>query len=387
MRFATLVLIAFLSCAFAAAPPIPWPEAVTKAIEQLGEEDAVIRDKASKKLTSYGMEIVPLLRRVGRNHADIDVRLRANVLASAIEKMNSGEIRTFEGHTGMVFRTILTPDGKKAVSGGDYLRVWDVATGKELRKFAQNVWCWGLDVSPDNKQILASTGSGIILYDLETGGALRSYTGHTGELWLLKFSSDGKQVISGGMDGTIRVWDWATGRNLRSFVNVVDYPRCGAISPDGKLLAAGHFTGNFAKCDGVLRVWDIASGKELCSGKGHKAALTSVVWSADGKKVISSSFDKTVRVWDAKTGKELDSFEVSPIGCDGVAIIPGTTRIITTGWGTDHELRVWDLPTKKPIRRFVGHTGSAICVAVTPDGKQALSGGGDGILRLWALPK
>jgi WD40 repeat protein len=112
-----------------------------------------------------------------------------------------------------------------------------------------------------------------------------------------------------------------------------------------------------------------------------------VSWSSDGKRVATSSFDKTLRVWHAETGKEVKRIVASNQGCDGVAFTPDGRRLVSTGWGSDHSVRVWGLDTGKQRARFEGHTGSALCVAVTPDGKRALSAGTDATLRLWPLPR
>jgi WD40 repeat protein len=78
---------------------------------------------------------------------------------------------------------------------------------------------------------------------------------------------------------------------------------------------------------------------------------------------------------------------VSAVGSDGVAFTRDGKRLVTTGWGVDHAVKLWDIDSGKELRRYEGHEGSALCVVVTNDGKHAVSSGTDGTLRLWPLPR
>jgi WD40 repeat protein len=393
MRAAVLLVGAVLSFATAlpadGPPKTPSPADIKKLIDQLGDDDFDVRKEASKKLETLGEPALASLRDAAKSATDADVRLRAAVLASAIHKKLFGEIFTLTGHQGWVYRVIVLPGGKQAISSGDFLRVWDLQTGKELRRFAPGIWSWGLCASRDGKRVLASHGDRIVrLFEVDTGKEIQKFAGHTGELWAVGLSPDGKIAVTGALDRTVRVWDVETGKQLRLFVNVVDHPRCLAWSPDGKKVAIGHFKdGPFATAPATLRIWDVETGKELVSGAGHDGAITAVSWSHDGKRVATSSFDKTLRVWDAATGKQLRSITASTQACDGVAFTPDSKRLVSTGWGTDFGVRVWDAESGKELICFDGHAGSALCVAVTPDGKKALSASIDGTLRLWPLTR
>jgi WD40 repeat protein len=365
------------------------PAEVKKLIDQLGDDDEGVRKEAAKKLEALGETVLPALRAASKSHADVDVRLRAAVIAAAIHKKQYGEIHTFTGHQGWVYRVVVTPDGKQAISSGDQLRVWNLQTGKQVRQFMPGVWAWGLAVSRDGKRVLASHSDRVVrLYEVETGKELQKLAGHTSEVWATGLSADGKFAVTGALDRSLRVWDLETGKQTRSFANVIDYPRCLALSPDGKKVAVGHYSGgDFLKAAGTLRIWDFATGKEVATGTGHEGAITAVSWSKDGKRVATSSFDKTVRVWNARTGKELKRITASTQACDGVAFLPDGKRLVSTGWGTDTSVRLWGIETGRELVRYDGHTANCICVAVTPDGKKAIAGDAAGTLRLWPLPK
>jgi WD40 repeat protein len=374
---------------FAAAPPPGVPAEVKKLIEQIGDDDAEVRQAAAKKLEALGEEVLLPLRRASKSHPDVDARLRAGVIAAAIEKKLYGEVRCYKGHTGWVYRLVVTADGKYIISSGDHLRVWELDTGKELRKFAPGAWAWGLSVSRDGKRLLAShSDNSVRLYEVSTGKELHKLVKHTNQVWAVTLSPDGKRAVTGALDRTLHVWDADTGKHLRAFENVTDFPRCGAFSPDGKKVVVGHYSGGNAETSaGTVRIWDVETGKLERSAGGHTGAITAVAWSRDGKWIASSSFDRIVRIWDARTLKEHRRLTVSPRGSDGVAFTPDARRVVTTGWGADTSVRIWDIASGKELRRYDGHTGSALCVAVTPDGKGAVSSSTDGTLRLWPLPR
>src|SRR3954468_13969941 len=94
----TLVLLSAAAAAFAAAPPARAPAEWHKLIEQLGDDDADVRQAAEKKLLALGEDVLPVLREASRTQPDVDARLRAGVLAAAIQKTLFGEIHCMEGH-------------------------------------------------------------------------------------------------------------------------------------------------------------------------------------------------------------------------------------------------------------------------------------------------
>jgi WD40 repeat protein len=364
------------------------PGEVGKLIDQLGSDDAGKRKEAATKLEQIGEPALELLRKAAKDHADPDVQLRARLVLSTVERLvKGGEIRALTGHNGWVFRQVLTPDGKQAITCGDAIRVWDLEKGQEVRSFASGRTGWGMSLSPDGKTLLCTGYDRVArVWDLATGKDLVQLTGHTNEIWGAVFTADGKQVITGSWDKTVRVWDVATGREVRSLQGVKELPRCLALSPDGKQLVVGH-NGTDIKMAATIGVWDLATGKEVRTFKGHEGGVTQVGFSPDGKQLVSSSFDKTVRLWDFASGKELLKIEASPTGVDGVAFTPDGKRLVTTGWDGDSSVRVWDATNGRPIAKFDGHTQPAISVTVLPDGKRALTSGKDGTLRLWQLPK
>src|SRR5262249_22761486 len=148
------------------------------------------------------------------------------------------------------------------------------------------------------------------------------------------------------------------------------------LFPDGKRCATASF-------DGTARVIDLESGKEISRFTGHTAAVWCVAVSRDGKRAVSSGQDRVVRLWDTATGKELKRFagresQSAPSPPDGRRVLSGSSAR-TAGLG--------DIESGKLVQRLDGHTVSVLCIAVAPDDRHVVTASADKTLRLWKLRK
>jgi WD40 repeat protein len=310
--------------------------------------------------------------------------------------------REFQGHTGLVVSVALSPDGKRAVSGSwdRTVRLWDVTTGKELRRFGQEGAGHTAPVnavaySPDGKTALSGGDDAlVILWEVETGKLLKTFKGHKGHINAVAFSVSGQYAISAAghtenkekVDCTVRLWDVESGKEVRRYDGLTTPVQCVAFNPKGKSLAAG------AK-DGTVRIWDWNTKQEKASFKAHTGMVTCVAWSPDGTRLLTGG-DKTMRLWDAATGQQLKQFDGHKEEVWCVAFSPDGTRALS-GSGDygrkkqviDGVARLWDLETGQELFRLEGHKGVIKSVAFSRDGHRALSGSDDKTLRLWDLPK
>ena len=238
---------------------------------------------------------------------------------------------------------------------------------------------FALAVTPDGKRIVSGSGDNTIrVWDLETGAAIgKPIEGHESAVNAVAVTPDGKRIVSGSADNTIRVWDLETGAAIgkpieghERAVNAV------TVTPDGKRIVSGSY-------DSTIRVWNLETGAAI--GKpieGHKKLVSSIVVTPNGKHIVSGSYDSTIRVWDMETGAAIGTpFEGHKSWVYAVAVTPDGKRIVSGS--KDRTIRVWDLKTGAllgiPNRR---HKNWVYAVAVTPNGERIVSASWGGTMRV-----
>ena len=229
--------------------------------------------------------------------------------------------------------------------------------------------------SPDGKTLAsASWDKTIKLWDVASGKEVRSLRGHEHNVRSVAFSPDGKTLASGSADKTIKLWDAASGKEVRSLRGHESYVYSVAFSPDGKTLASGSD-------DKTIKLWDVASGKETRSLRGHEDLVYSVAFSPDGKTLASGSQDKTIKLWDVAGVKEVRSLRGHEDRVYSVAFSPDG-KTLASG-SQDKTIKLWDVASGKEVRSLRGHEYSVNSVAFSPDGKTLASGSMDKNIKLW----
>jgi WD40 repeat protein len=235
--------------------------------------------------------------------------------------------------------------------------------------------------SPDGRRIVSGSGDNTLrLWDAASGQPIGPpLQGHTSSVTSVAFSPDGRRIVSGSWDKTLRLWDAASGQPigspLRGHTRSVTSL---AFHPDGRRILSGSD-------DNTLRLWDSATGQPIGSPLlGHTGGVTSVAFSPDGCSIVSGSGDNTLRLWDAATGQPIGSpLQGHTNSVNSVAFRPDGRRIVSGS--ADNTLRLWDAATGQPIGSpLLGHTGGVTSVAFRPDGRRIVSGSDDNnTLRLW----
>jgi WD40 repeat protein len=232
-------------------------------------------------------------------------------------------------------------------------------------------------VSGDATLVVSGGNDGTArVWDLKEGKELRRLdTNGKAGVWAVALSPDGQKALV-GQQNDMTLWEVGTGRLLRRFEAHPSAVRCIAFSPDGRRALTGCY-------DQKARLWDLETGKELRKFEGHTASVMSLAYSPDGKYGLTSGAqnDHTSRLWDLETGKELRKFEGHTERIMGTAFAPDGKRAVTGCW--DGTARVWDVETGKQLALFNGHAGHVHGVAFSPDGKRVVSGGQEGAVRLW----
>jgi WD40 repeat protein len=282
------------------------------------------------------------------------------------------EVRSIQAHGERINVLTFSRDGKLLVTGcrDGTAKLWDTATWRELRTVTGHpTWEHGLALSPDATR-LAISYLDLSLVDTSTAKLLQVLKGHTYLITSLAFTPDGNRLASGAWDGTVRLWDSHTGRELKKLIAGRQGSTAVAISPDGRTLFSGSL-------DGLLQSWDLETGKELSNLRLHSNKITRLVFSPDGKRLASTSDDTTVKISHLNPGAKIEILRGHSSPVTDVAFSPGGDVVATAGWDTT--IRLWDAASRQEPSPLIGPArGSSSSVAFSPDGSCLAQGGAYG---------
>jgi RNA polymerase sigma factor (sigma-70 family) len=305
-------------------------------------------------------------------------------------------------------RFIFTPDGKTLVtrSPADLTCwVWDIASGKERRKFpgySSGGFCWtsaygsaseGMAVAPDSRLLaIASSSHSVHLLDLSTGKEVNGASGHTCGVAAVRYAPDGKTVLSCGEDGTLRVWETATGKELGG-IELPELTRFPTLSADGRTLAVAH-------PDNRITLRDAATGKELRKLPATNGGTGALAFSPDGGTLAVEGLTRNrVAIWlyAVTTGKERRRITVPPPAPDSRGAFAGPASAITgMAFSPDgktlacpispYTLGLWDVASGRELLTIQAPNRRSIENAVfTADSRSLVLDFGDDRLSLWEV--
>ena len=234
-----------------------------------------------------------------------------------------------------------------------------------------------ISFSPDMKTVISGGNDGTVrLWDLQSGKERGVLKGHAASVTAVGVRPDGLQAFSESEDNTLKRWDLETKKEIHSSSTFYEKVLAVASASHNWLAVTGS-------SDHTLRVWDFGLGISSGPLKGHTGGVSAVSVTPDGRRAVSGSSDHTLRVWDLESGRELRTLKGHTGGVSAVSVTPDGRRAVSGS--SDHTLKVWDLETGRELRTLKGHAGEVFAVSVTPDGRRAVSGSSDHTLKVWDI--
>jgi WD40 repeat protein len=267
------------------------------------------------------------------------------------------------------------------------LTVYETAKGQKQKTLSvpmalQQGTRKSLTVSPDGSLLALGLEDGTArLIDLKTGRQLRSVGNHLvkgrGKPWggvsTLAFSPDGKRLITGGRDNAVKVWGVGSGREIFNLRGHHSWPEAAAFTADGKRIAS-------AGQDSLIRLWDTATGRELVPPKGHYHTVWGLAVSRDGRLALTSAWEDTARLWNLRTGREVRRFAHGSVSR---AVLLDERTVLTRWQG---KWKLWDSTTgkEKPLPGALAK-GRGEAFGLSLDGSTLLTADNQTV-TLWAWP-
>lgn len=243
---------------------------------------------------------------------------------------------------------------------------------------------WSLAFPKDNRTLLVGAGTSLLLWDVEKNQRIRAFQGHRGVVGSIAVLPDGGRALSAGGDGRMILWNLETGARIRDFEGHQERVWTVTLSKDGATaLSAGM--------DGTLGLWNVETGERLRTLKGHQGAAMAASFVSDGARIVSGGIDGRLILWDAATGDKLKSVEAHKGPISNLAISPdGRTAVTTSGLMIPGEgpepaegsMAVWDLERGRRTRLITGPAGF-LWVAFAADGRSVIAGSADRSAARW----
>ena len=292
---------------------------------------------------------------------------------------------------------LFSPDGSQLLTGdtaGEAI-LWDAETGEKLVTFDGHKEDWvqasdvsyviSPDYSPDGQRVVTGGEDGTVrIWSPENGQELMAIEAHEDRVDGVAFSPDGAKILTASWDNSAKIWDSETGELLLAVEEihppVWDIPQTGAwgadYSPDGRRFAT-------AGMDGLAKVWDAETGEELLVLAGHEGPVWDVSFNPDGTLIATSSFDSTAKIWDAETGEEIHSLVGHTSNLRELDFSHDGSLLGTAS--ADGTAKIWNVASGRELATLAGHKDRVMGIDFSPDGTEIATSSRDRTVRIWEV--
>jgi serine/threonine protein kinase/tetratricopeptide (TPR) repeat protein len=277
----------------------------------------------------------------------------------------------------------LLPDGSRLLSSNadGTARLWDVATGRELRRLWHPATTRTVAPLPDGRRAITGCDDGAVrLWDLQSGRLIRTLVQHSGPVHAVAVSTDGTRALSGGDDKTLRILNVDSGGVIKLFEGITGPIWSTAFTPDGRRVVAGDQ-------NGAVYLGDAMTSDPLGRLEGHSDRVWEIAVTSDGRLAVSAGQDRRLICWDLVARRQLHQLELHDdyvrcvaLGTDDRYAIFGTQR----GSTDTHEvgsIGTWDITTDGPPQSLAAGPAH-LALALLPGGRVATADI-DGLVRIW----
>ena len=278
---------------------------------------------------------------------------------------------------GVIDDIAFSPGGQYlAVASGIGVWIYEVATSRALMLISTASSVRSVEFSPDGATLASGAWDGTVkLWDVATGEIIATLEGHGGGVQSVSFSPDGATLASGAGDATVKLWDVATGEPIATLEEHWDVVQSVSFSPDGATLASS------GAWDGTVKLWDVASREIITTLEGHGGAVWSASFSPDGATLAWGTWDGTVKLWDVASREIITTLEGHADAVFSVSFSPDGATLASASW--DGTVKLWDVATGEIIATLEGHADAVFSVSFSPDGTTLASGAWDSTVKLW----
>ena len=335
----------------------------------------------------WDVERGQLIQKIGGHQGDVAYAAYANegkwIISAGMDKTArlwstspiDHNFKILTGHTNVIKKTVFSPNGEYLLSiSEDYTaKLWKTESGnmgRFLNSFELSKETSDLLFSPDSQSFAITVRDNVKRWDIN-GNPLPELIGHTNKVNRIKFSSDGKQILTTSNDQTAKLWNTENGEPIKIFSHNTEVNWANFIHNNSRIITVSN--------DGQITLWDINSNeKKLIGRQAHGVCYVSL--SFDGRYVVIGTQDTQTKLWSLEEDEAEKSLEHNDLLEH--AIFSLDSKYLLTS-SQDHNVKLWDVKTSKLLQTLKGHTAEVKYAAFSPDNRFIATAAHDHSARLW----